>query len=208
MSDEQTNHITSWIPSWSVAVFGSFLIVLSTIIGSIFLDKKQSEIASKTEEIVKLEERFRRGWDNHILAEQRMATSEVFAGLISMDISNTSEQFLLLRSGKYARDAILTMYISADLIDEFDNKEAEIQHLVNALRQGNRNAYDKLFSLLDEARLKSADTLNNLRIQILEITEDKIKLRSSWSYLLVISSFLNIAGLVIVLLKDLPIWRK
>ena len=208
MFDEQTNHITSWIPSWSVAVFGSFLIVLSTIIGSIFLDKKQSEIESKTEEIVKLEERFRRGWDNHILAEQRMATSEVFAGLISMDISNTSEQFLLPRSGKYARDAILTMYISADLVDEFDNKEAEIQHLVNALRQGNRNAYDKLFSLLDEARLESADTLNNLRIQILEITEDKIKLRSSWSYFLVISSFLNIAGLVIVLLKDLPIWRK
>ena len=208
MSNEKTNHIIGWIPSWGVAVTGSFLILFSTIIGSISLNNIQAEIESKNEEIVKLEEKFRRGWDSHILAEQRIATSEVFAGLISMNISNTPQQFLLPRSGKYARDAILTMYISADLMDEFNNKEDETQHLVNALIEGNRNAYDKLFSLMDDARLKSADALNHLRNQIVKITEDKNKLRSRWSNLLVISSFLNIAGLVIVLLKDLPVWKR
>ena len=208
MSNEKTNCIGGWLPSWCVAVIGSFLILLSTIISSVSLVNIQKEIESKNEEIIKLEEKFRSAWGNHILAEQRMATSEVFAGLISMDISNSPEQFLLPRSGKYARDAILTMYISADLLDEFNNKEVEIQYLANALAAGNRNAYDKLFSLLDQARLKSADALNHLRNQIVKITKDRNKLRTNWSYLLAISSFLNIIGLVIVLLKDLPIWRR
>ena len=106
--------------------------------------------------------------------------------------------------------AILAMWAGSGASDDAGGSELEarVGDLLRTLNDGDLNAYDEMASILNDLRLASRDAINSraserteseVHLQDLELSHDRIR---GWQ------SGMNILGLVIVLLKDLPIWRR
>ena len=214
-----------YIPPWAVATVGSLLVIFSTAIGTLLLQSNDDQMQRTRILISDLETELQRRWDSHTLAEQRLSTAELFAGLIVQDQQNGIARFIIPRASKNIVDAIITMRLShSDLpqpsreasgivqpdctdMQPDPHLEANIGQLSQRLEGGDLNAYDKLISLLDSERLLSACVVNSTRRQIIALENDQLAISAYSEFLRGLQISLNLIGLTIVLLKDLPIWR-
>ena len=63
-------------------------------------------------------------------------------------------------------------------------------------------------ALIGEMRDKSARIINDKRDSITELEDKNRTLHSCYNFYQTLQTSLNILGLVIVLLKDLPVWKS
>ena len=207
------------IPSWSVAVIGSLLVVASTAVGTLLIRDNNSLVDANQTRAAELMERFQTTWDGHKLAENRFAAAEFLAGMVAQATDDGTRNFLLPRSAKYLKDAVYTMRLSYFTSDESQQPESEMfepscealkknenmEHIVNTLttRLGNQDlgAYDELVSVLDTERLFSACALRKLRNDIGNLESERERIESDNKFLQGVQISLNLLGLVIVLLK-------
>lgn len=214
------------IPSWFIAATGSVLVIASTIIGTLLIRENDALIDAKQLQVTSLREQFQNTWDGHKLADDRFASADIIAGLIAQETNDGLRKFLIPRGAKYLMDAIYTMrlsYASSDnsqrtkseifepdctKIKKNENLESAIKAFTEKLKGGDLNAYDDLVSVLDTERLFSACALRKLKLDIDNLQDERMQIEADTKFLQGIQISLNLLGLVIVLLKDFPIWRN
>ena len=214
------------IPSWIVAALGSLLIVLSTAIGTILLQSNEDQMQTYRISISESEAKLQRSWDSHKLAENRFSTAELLASLIVQNTPDGINRFVTPRTSKHISDAVITMRLSHSDADtsaqkalairqpdctdmKLDLHMAEkVENLSKRLTAGDLNAYDTLVEILDKERLFSACSINSARKQIVDGERSLSEIVSNSTFLRGLQISLNLLGLTIVLLKDLPIWRR
>ena len=213
------------IPSWAVALCGSFLVVISTVLGTVVLKKLDTDIGNISRDISRREAQSQRTLDNVRLADQKAERADLLAALIVQGLSDGEERFIIPRTAGSILDAICIMRASYEDINicgdekmkmpETNGERNEIAtvsmkkiaRLVKQLKSGDLDSYDALVDVLSMERFASAGTLNEERDQISELKNKRSGIRLMSRTYGVIQVSLNLLGLVIVLLKDLPIWR-
>ena len=213
------------IPSWAVALCGSFLVVVSTVLGTVVLKKLDTDIEKISRDISQREAHIQRTLDSIRLADQKAERADLLAALIAKDQTHGERKFIIPRTAASILGAICTMRSSYEDIticgdDEMTMPETnsedgrietvsmdKIALLVNEFKSGNLNAYDTLVSVLAIERFSSAAKLNEEREHISKLENQRSRIRSRSKTYGIIQVSLNLLGLVIVLLKDLPVWR-
>lgn len=201
--------VTGRVPSWAVGLTGALIVVFSVALSPLSVHGLEEDIRGERGKISRLTESHQRLWGSHTLADQRAATADMLAGFIAQ-AEGPPHQFLLGRAGGHLQGAILAMWAGTGASDDQNGSELEarVGELLARFNAGDLNAYDEMASVLDDLRLASRNAVNGrasqrteseARLQELELSHDRIR---------ALQSGMNILGLVIVLLKDLPIWRR
>lgn len=183
--------------------------ITSIALGPLYQHGLEEDIRAKRGKIGRLIESHQHHWSSHALADQRSASADMMASFIAQS-AGRPHQFLLGRAGGHLQGAILAMWAGTTGSDNPDGSElkARIDGLLRRFTDGDLNAYDEMTSILDRLRLGSRDAVNRLanqrteseaRLQDMEFSHDRMH---GWR------SGMNVFGLVLVLFKDLPIWRK
>ena len=213
------------IPSWIIAVCGASLVVISTALGTIWVVDIDEKTEEKSKTISELEVKVQRTWDSHKLADERARIADIFAGLIAQGIPKGINNFIRPRTANFIESAICTMRLSYEEIEicgaqktempvtkiDTNRQESELMDKVAALKssliEGDLNAYDKLVTLVNIERKSSAQAINEIRIRINALKNERRQLQSDANNYGILQVSLNLFGLIIVLFKDLPIWR-
>lgn len=194
----------SRIPSWAVAVAGTSIVIIATGIGFTLLHQTRADIDTIQTEIADMRGTVERLWGSHLQADQRSAAADVFFALALAPSSHQS--FLLDKAASQLRGAVLSMRVASG--EEVpDETPASIATFENQLRDGNVLGYNSLKYEIDQLRLTSQSYLNTLakNIRAEESRLDAMQMRESWIYLAYM--FFNFLGLIVVMCKDLPVWR-
>lgn len=192
------------IPSWAVSVAGAALVAVATAISFILLHDVRDEIAASQERITNLEERIENAWQNHRLGDRRVTSAEIFIADALGGGANSS--FVLGQAAYNLRGAILAMYSAAGQ-NVPDQRPARIKKLEESLRRGNLGAYTKLSSEVEQLRRASQAHINGLskRIDQEEARQRGLNTTEENVYLIYVA--LNLIGLMMVMMKDLPVWK-
>lgn len=174
------------IPAWGVAMVGSLLVILSTIVETLLIQGNNAQIKAKHNKQLQ----FQTSWDGHKLAEARFAQAEILAGIYAQNIDGGMKRFLVPRIAENMKDAIYTMHLSYSDVNTSQQSESgifrpncegrektpDLENTVNKLveefRGGNLNAYDSLVKILDQERLLSACKLNEKGDSIDELEKE------------------------------------
>ena len=163
------------------------------------IHEKQSKVAELSKDTASM-------WNNHKLADLREAFSDQMLGMSL--IGNQHPEFFLKQSGSYLRGSVLAMMLAAGK----DDSEAELYEYViqkeERLSAGDMTAYDELKSKINELRLESAGAINAIGKNRLGLESQIRKLESRREFVRILSVSLSLLGLVLVMLKDLPVWKR
>ena len=193
------------IPSWSIGILGASIVVISISLSPLIVRDLENNIEDTENTISELNRRVRTLWANHTLAAQREAAADTIAALITL--TDAPHPFVISRSGAHLQGAILTMWAATG--DEDDtNLQSTVSALMEKLNAGQLNSYDSMSAILDVQRLRSADVVNELYGEVADYEARLRELRKQRDRIRALQSFLNIVGLIVVLLKDLPIWKR
>lgn len=193
------------IPSWSIGVLGASLVVISISLSPLLVRDIENRIEDTENRISDLNRRVRTLWENHTLAAQREASADTIAALITL--TDTPHPFVISRSSSHLQGAILTMWAATGDEDDTDLRST-VSDLMKSLDAGRLGSYDAMSAILDEQRLRSVDVVNELYGEVADYEARRRELRRQRDSLRDLQSLLNIVGLIVVLLKDLPIWRR
>lgn len=194
-----------FIPSWLVGLTGALLVLLSTGLSSIFWSSLDAEIREKQGNLTKLNKKSDLMWGSHQLGDQREAFSEQLLGMFL--VGKQHPEFFLTASGSHLRGAILAMMTAADESDDQGILQKEVGDLERRMSAGDLKAYSELKSKMDKLRLQSRDAINALRELRLTLEGSIRSLEAEKEFLRLFSVALNLFGLIIVMLKDLPVWK-
>ena len=221
------------IPSWAIGVAGAALVIVSAALGAVVLAGVDADVNEAQRKISALNERTQRLAEIRLLADQQAAIALNFIA-VGMDSHSSAilsgmtrgSSFVLERGGQHLLDAVREMWraTGADAddgtdvnvaVDEICVNEAGEDwesvaegHLEKAGQQGGVDAYNAMYSILGEHRKHAACVIAYQRRQIVEHEARREELRVQHGRVRGQQITLNILGLVIVLLKDLPIWRR
>ena len=223
------------LPSWAVAVFGASLVIVSIAIEPLRLRGLELEIADAQDQVRVLNESTQRLWGSYVLADQREAIAHNFIAT-GTDIFNFSSviirqqgnapprtTMLLARAGQHLQSAIHEMWratgdgdSNADLrnaTDEVcevnaagDDWQATVSGLLDEYEGGRLAAYGDMGEILDAHRRRSDCVRSYRRNQIAQDDARRVELQRQRERVRGQQIRLNILGLMILLLKDLPIW--
>ena len=147
-------------------------------------------------------------WDNHKLADLREAFSDQMLGMFLAGDSQ-HQDFFLKQSGLYLRGSVLAMTAAAS---KGDREMAELQKYTvqreKRLSAGDIAAYRELKAKIDELRLGSAQAIETIGKDRLGLESQIGELESRRELVRILSIGLSLLGLVIVMLKDFPVWRR
>lgn len=194
----------SRIPSWAVAVTGATIVIVATAISSTLLYESQKNIIDAHANVAKEKQTVDRLWSNHQQADQREnAANAFFAQTLETE---TSRPLLLQLAAESFRGAVLSM-LAASGKPVSEKTPAEIETLEEALRKGDTDAYKMFRTEINDLRLLSQTHLSTISngIQSAETHLKALQAHESWLYLTYV--FFNLLGLMIVMCKDLPVWR-
>jgi hypothetical protein len=193
------------IPAWFIGVIGGMIVIISSIVSSYFWTINDSNINDNKKQITQLEQKTSRLWDSHQLADSRSTIADHFVGQYLMAKENKG--FYLSKAGHNLRGAVLAMYAATEL-DVPNQPPEEIMVFEKKLEQGDLSAYSSLMKLIDSLRLQSMQSINKLKNNRTKLAEENQILDSKREFIRLVYVSLNIFGLIIVLLKDLPVWAK
>ena len=201
------NRLTNKIPAWSVTVFGASMVVVSTLIGTLALRNVDHDIQTNSRRITQLNASIQKLWDSHKLADLRAGVGDILAGLI-VHVDRRPHPFLLGRAGGHVEGAILAMWAATGDTTDATDLKCQVNLLRTRLNDGELDAYDSLSDLVNAHRHRSAEAINDRSEQVRQHEERIRSLRLWYNMLQNLQISFNILGLVIVLLKDLPVWRS
>ena len=183
----------SRIPSWIVGVFGALIVLVSTFLLSCRVTKLDEDIlqaqAARAEHAQTIESK----WDNHQLGDLREAHADQLVGLALLATSSDIQTILINRATAFLHGAILAM----DAAARTRMDEESVRGL----------GYEALKELLNTLRLESRAAINEVAAERQRVEDEINKERSRRSMLRLWTVALNILGLAVVMLKDLPIWK-
>ena len=188
------------IPSWSIGALGASLVIVATLISHLAIRSVNDEIIELDSKIREINLSVDRLWDSHKLSDNRKFSVDLFVTQLSGPDKN--QAVVLSNIADYMMGSILAMYSATDL--DIPKRPGEI----DLLRQGNWDAYKKLEKLLESLRKKSIEAINKRKIQKDKFIVEKQKLEQNNKNVTFWFTFLNIFGLIVVLLKDLPAWKS
>lgn len=203
------------IPSRLVAVAGASLAILSTVVLTLVVEQANEDADQLTQEIAELEIEFGARLQRYLRSERLEMTAATMAAFLSIRDQAVVDRFVLPRVGKYAGAAIEVLQGTAGYVtfpkepapkQPLDPLMERVSSLAAQLAAGDPKAYDALADLAEDEQGIVAHRINEIRTRISEAELDRVKLRARaarWRYIQV---SLNILGLIIVLLKDVPIW--
>ena len=146
----------------------------------------------------------------HLLADSRAETADLmFAIALAFRRGNQPDPFLLNRAGVSLREAITTMWLSTP--GEKENLEAlssTVEDLQAKLNGGDLAAYAEMIKILADQGVRSNQAMREFRERIEKDEAQITGLRQRVERWRDEQVGLNIIGLVVVLLKDLPIWGR
>lgn len=149
-------------------------------------------------------------WSWHILADRQAATADVMAAFAGYSAREgvRPDPFLLTYAGSYLQRAIQTMWSSLPSSDEKEPMTSTLQDLLQKLNDGDLSAYFEMSEIHADQGSRSTRAIGELRTEVARFKAlvEGLRLRVDW--VRGWQAGLNILGLVIVLLKDLPIWRE
>lgn len=196
------------VPSWVVGLVGGMLVVASVLMNPACIEVLAESVNAERAEISQLTESYQRLWSSHTLAEQRAASANMLGGLIAQSQPGPPHQFLLDGTDYHMVGAIDTMWDATGEMERDPVFDACVAELRQRLRDGDVSAYKPMSVMLGRLRSSSRDAMNErakerreseIRLQALETRLDSTR---RWQ------ATLNIIGLLLVLFKDLPIWRR
>ena len=207
------------VPSWFIGVLGASLIVLSTVVGATILDWLGDNIRKNTDEVEQLKGLQRDLVEAHTVTSPLIVASGQFLGLSKMGdgVPDTSEKmtmssrsFLLEQASSYALDAMQTKLVAARLYRthaEIDKDRQLTRGLAENLKLGNVETYNEIRRFMRAETVRAAEALNALRSKLKHLRTEIAADESRHGHYRTLQIALNLLGLAIVLLKDLPIWR-
>ena len=194
------------IPAWVIGLSGALIVLLSTAIGSQWWWTLDAKIQGMQKDRAELGSKITELWDSHKLADARSASADQFLGLLLIGGEGTQD-FFLKQINIHLRGSLLAM-MAATGKSVPDEPPPEVQQLSVRLLKGDLKAYAKFKSNTDSLRLESQEKINALGKERYQI-EEKIKsFESNGKVLQMLSVGLNIFGLILVMLKDLPVWKR
>ena len=204
--------ITRAIPSWMVGAFGAFMVVLSVVLGSVYLRYLDARLSETQAGIGELNAYAGQRLSQHIMAEARGATADLMFALAVDPVRNGARpnSLLLIHAGTNLHAAIRLMWLSTSGAEK-ENLEilsSTLDDLVAKLVGGEIAAYHEMTEMLadrdsrsNRASLKFVEQNAEYEVQIQGLRRRVDRVRD-------LQAGLNILGLVIVLLKDLPVWGR
>lgn len=219
------------IPAWVPAVFGASLILISAIVGTILLHSLQPDMKTTLEKMDSADRELKAYWEKYREADQSRIVADLLAGIIDASVLDSDKQRSTTRRvAQYISEAICTTRRSYMEISEiincnfgevnFENQQPTVNHASNSitgedalpeirlnLQRANLEYFERSIALLGRERLSSTKKLKQLRDQKNETERYRQKLESQAQRRAVTQVSLNLLGLAIVLLKDLPIWK-
>ena len=153
--------IGRFVPAWFVGFSGALLVLLSAVFSSIFWSSLDAEIQEKQSKVAELNKDVASMWDNHKLADLREAFSDQMLGMFLL--GGQHPEFFLGQSGSHLRGSVLAMTAAAS---RDDREMAELKKYTvqreKRLSAGDIAAYRELKAKIDELRLGSAQAINTI----------------------------------------------
>ena len=179
--------------------------MLATVFSSIIYSNLDAKIQAMEKSKDELTGKINLLWDNHKLADTRSREADLFLGIFTVVEQNSD--FFLSQIGQNLRGAILAMMAAADK-EIPDDTPDDVIKLETRLLTGNLEAYSALKKRIDVLRLESRKAINaiNKERRLEENEIRRLEKNSDLVRLLYIG--LNILGLIVVMMKDLPIWKQ
>lgn len=206
--------MTKRIPAWLISIMGALFVLIAIVINTTFSPSLNNKIQEKEKEREKLSKEITSLWESHMLADSRDKNADIFLGLLFIANNQDKEDkaaldFLLNKIGYNLKGAILAMRAATgDTSIEDDLPPQEIQQLLYEIKkERDLKAYVSLKKLVDKLRLASGNTINDVNKQREELDEELRELKNQEEVLRMLHITLNILGLSLLLLKDLPIWK-
>ena len=200
--------ITKNIPAWSVGFFGAALVMLSTAISSIRLAQIDAKIKKKGKACSDLGEKIDGMLDAFIRGNTQSISTEMLFGLfLAPNQSPKSSAFLREQISKNLDEVYLTMMLAAGQEMPKDTLPEELTGFHERIRSGDLTAIRELNGAIDGLRWKSKDALSKLQKTRKNREREIVSLEAKEKRVRHISIGLNLLGLVIVMLKDLPVWK-
>ena len=214
----------SGIPSWWLAVLGAFLVGVSATLGPILIWRIDEGIQMNLEEIDKQEEHVQRLWNASVGSDRRIVNAGVLLGLAKQVDEPTREFLIMLASEDAAAilsDSTSILDINANSCHEGtvdSDKMVKIMRRMKVdaptcqawfeeLKEGRLEAFRSMASvrtgMLGASSVLMKDSFNSIRLLKTSVRNSKQQIRSV-QYLVM---FFSLAGLLLVLFKDIPIWK-
>lgn len=198
------------IPSWVVGACGATLVVFSVTLGSVcvrHLDASSNAVEAAIGEVTSILDRRSR---QHNLARSRAESADLLAALAvdAVQDGNRPNLFLVERAGFHLGSAIRMMWVAApgEKNIELEALSSAVDDLEAKLNGGDLTAYLELTEILADRVIRSNRAIAELRQRIKRHEAQLQASRYRVNRIRDMQAGLNIIGLVIVLLKDLPIW--
>lgn len=193
------------IPSWRIGLLGAAIAILSTILSSVAVAWLDSAIQEHTKRATALRDKQRILWDNHQLADERLRAAAIFVALSSQPSEN--RRFLLSQVASNLGGSVLAMSAAAAIANLPDEPPKEVVDNERAILGGDLSGYNELVAQVEKLRLQSQVAINGVSAEARNLDAESDKL-SGWSrWVQGVQVSLTIVGLIVVLLKDLPVWK-
>ena len=199
----------SKIPSWTVGLIGALMVLMSVAIGATMLRKTTHDIAMKSSMVSEYRREIDNKWSNWILAAQRKEAADLYVADelgIPLNANPIRDQFIRDKIAGLLQGAILAMTVASGK-QVPDETPSAIQDYMDKLRSGDYSAYRFLLSEINSLEKASQDSIKQLSDNIKLKETEIIDLRNRESMFYMMFVCFNILGLIIVMLKDLPIWK-
>ena len=194
----------SKIPSWAVAAVGASIVVIATAISSTLLYQIRDSVKEASTEIAETRRGVDRLWSNHLVAEQRSTTGDIFFAQAMLQDQNL--EFLQERAAYLLWSGAFSMWVASGEPEPERTQEKLLAHK-ELLAQGETSAYSALKGEINRFRELSATYINEQTAKI-RAAESSIESLQAYEYFLYMAYvFFNLLGLMVTMCKDLPVWK-
>ena len=186
------------------------MIAFSAVVGSVVVYYTDRYAERLEAEINDLQDISDTRWDQHLIAHNRLGTADVmYALVLEARADMRPEEYLLIQAGSTLNDAITTLWAATPGADNRDRDRAVINAARNwqaKLKDGDLTAYLEMVQIYLGQHQRSVDAIQGFRE---EIDESQPVLRAARTFsdrIRDLQTVLYVLGLVVVILRDIPIW--
>ena len=216
------------IPSWFVAILGTLVTMVSTLVLTLVIDYRTGRIDELGRRIGANELVFQRRHQTTRQGDGNSITAHLFAGLHSLERRGTVSKFVAAKMASYGVETVRS-YCQARIQDGScgtvlakretgsGEKQPERRNRIEVIKEAERlgtqvaggdfASFDKMVRLANQEHLEASLWLNELREEITVMNGDLRARRGKLALCRLLAALLALVGLILVLLKDLPIWR-
>ena len=186
------------------------MVVVSVTVGSVWMhdfDRNLNRLQAGISELNAITDRRLR---QHIQADRTAETADAMVAfaLYAVQEGKRPDPFLVNRAGVFLKRAITTMWVSTPGAEGDEALSSTVEDLRAKLNGGDLAAYYEMSKIFNEQGLRSNHAVSEFREEIAGHEAQVRENRLGVDRLRDLQAGLNIIGLVIVLLKDLPIWGR